>query len=93
MKRILVIMLWLNMVVYLPGTSYGAVAAETAGQILAKLSKLPPEQREKVLVERARNEGQVSFYSSLQAQQIDPSIQIFVHSCEPVPRLREPAGA
>ncbi len=44
---------------------------------LAKLGKLAPEQRQKTLVEKAKAEGEVSFYSSLQAQQIDPFIQLF----------------
>lgn len=52
-------------------------ATETAGSVLAKLNKLPPERRQKTLVEKARAEGEVSFYSSLQAQQIDPFIQVF----------------
>jgi iron(III) transport system substrate-binding protein len=52
-------------------------ATETAGSVLAKLNKLPPEQRQKTLVEKARAEGEVSFYSSLQAQQIDPFIRVF----------------
>ena len=77
MKRIIFMMLWLNATVYLPATVYGGGAAETAGQILAKLSKLPSEQRQKILVDKAKIEGQVSFYSSLQAQQIDPFIQLF----------------
>ena len=61
MKRIIVIMLWLNTMVYFPTISYGGAAAETAGQILAKLSKLPPEQRQKVLVEKAKGEGKYRF--------------------------------
>lgn len=77
MKRIFLLMLWLNATVYSPTIAYGAAAAETAGQILAKLNKLPPDQRQKVLIEKAKGEGQVSFYSSLQAQQIDPFIQLF----------------
>jgi iron(III) transport system substrate-binding protein len=52
-------------------------AAETAGPILAKLNKLPAEQRQKILVEKAKAEGEVAFYSSLQAQQIEPFIQDF----------------
>ena len=40
-------------------------ATETAGSVLAKLNKLPPEQRQKTLVEKARAEAEVSFYSSL----------------------------
>ena len=52
-------------------------ATETAGSVLAKVNKLLPEQRQKTLVEKARAEGEVSFYSSLQAQQIDPFIRVF----------------
>ena len=52
-------------------------ATETAGSVLAKVNKLPADQRQKILVEKARAEGEVSFYSSLQAQQIDPFIQVF----------------
>jgi iron(III) transport system substrate-binding protein len=61
------------------GTSREVVgaAAETAGSVLARLNKLPPDQRQKTLIEKAKAEGEVSFYSSLQAQQIDPFIQVF----------------
>jgi iron(III) transport system substrate-binding protein len=57
--------------------AFAGAAADTAGQLLAKLGKLAPEERQKLLVERAKAEGEVSFYSSLQAQQIDPFIQLF----------------
>jgi hypothetical protein len=77
MKWISIIMLWLDIIVYLPSTSYSAVGVESAGQILSKLSKLAPEQRQTVLIEKAKGEGQVSFYSSLQAQQIELFIQLF----------------
>jgi iron(III) transport system substrate-binding protein len=53
------------------------VATETTGQVLAKLNNMTPEQRQKTLVEKAKAEGEVAFYSSLQAQQIDPFIQAF----------------
>jgi iron(III) transport system substrate-binding protein len=59
------------------GDGLAAPAAETAGQVLAKLAKMTPERRQKTLVEKAKVEGEVSFYSSLQAQQIDPFIQAF----------------
>jgi iron(III) transport system substrate-binding protein len=52
-------------------------APETTGSVLAKVNKLPAEQRQKVLMEKAKAVGQVSFYSSLQAQQIDPFIRVF----------------
>ena len=57
--------------------AYPGAAPETAGQALAKLSKLPAEQRQKILADKAKAEGEVSFYSSLQAQQIDPFIRVF----------------
>jgi iron(III) transport system substrate-binding protein len=59
------------------GGTNAASAAESAGQVLARLNKLPADQRQKTLLERAKAEGEVSFYSSLQAQQIDPFIQLF----------------
>jgi len=52
-------------------------AQETAGQILAKLEKLSPENRHKVLVERARNEKEVTFYSSLQTTDAEPYVKAF----------------
>jgi len=57
--------------------AFAGAAPDTAGQLLAKLGKLTPEERQKILVEKAKTEGEVSFYSSLQAQQIDPFIQLF----------------
>lgn len=60
-----------------PGLALGGAASETAGAVLARLNKLPPEQRQKILVEKAKPEGEVAFYSSLQAQQIEPFIQLF----------------
>ena len=43
-----------------------AAAQETAGALLAKLAKLSPEARQKALVDGARAEREVTFYSSLQ---------------------------
>ena len=57
--------------------THAAGAAESAGQALARLNKLPAAERQKTLIEKAKAEGEVSFYSSLQAQQIDPFIQLF----------------
>ena len=56
---------------------YAGAAPESAGQLLARLNKLPAEARHKQLVEKAKAEGEVSFYSSLQAQQIEPFIRVF----------------
>jgi GTP cyclohydrolase III len=52
-------------------------AQETAGQILAKLEKLSAENRQKVLVERARSEKEVTFYSSLQTADAEPYLKAF----------------
>jgi iron(III) transport system substrate-binding protein len=57
--------------------AFAGSAPESAGSILAKINKLPPEQRQKILIEKAKAEGEVSFYSSLQAQQIEPFIRVF----------------
>jgi len=57
--------------------AYAGAAAETAGAVVAKLNKLPAEQRQQALIENAKTEGEVAFYSSLQAQQIDPFIRVF----------------
>jgi hypothetical protein len=44
-----------------PGDTLAAPAAETAGQVLAKLAKMTPEQRQKTLGEKAKAEGEVSY--------------------------------
>ena len=54
-----------------------AVAQETAGQILVKLGKLTPEQRQKTLMERAKAEREVTVYSSMQAAQLEPFARAF----------------
>ena len=61
MKRIFVIMLWLNTMVYFPTISYGGAAAETAGQILAKLSKLPPENGKRFLSRKPKARDKYRF--------------------------------
>ena len=55
-----------------PGSSQ-----ETAGQILARLEKLQPDKRQAVLVERAKAEAEVTFYSSLQASDSEPFLKAF----------------
>jgi ABC-type glycerol-3-phosphate transport system substrate-binding protein len=54
-----------------------ASAQETAGQVLAKLEKLSAENRQKVLVERAKTEKEVTFYSSLQTADAEPYVKTF----------------
>src|SRR5262245_13027930 len=50
---------------------------ETAGQTLAKLDKLSAENRQKVLIERARSEKEVTFYSSLQTADAELYMKAF----------------
>ena len=50
---------------------------ETSGQILARLDKLSAENRQKALVERARSEKEVTFYSSLQTSDSEPIVRAF----------------
>lgn len=59
------------------GLSAAGHAQETAGQILARLEKLPPDARQKTLVERARAEKEVMFYSSLQSADAVPYVNAF----------------
>ena len=54
-----------------------AYSQETSGQTLAKLEKLSAENRQKVLVESARNEKEVTFYSSLQTSDSEPYVKAF----------------
>jgi len=70
--------LTLGLILFLAAShALAAPAVETAGQVLAKLNNITPEQRQKTVVEKAKSEGEIAFYSSLQAQQIDPFIQAF----------------
>lgn len=77
MKQVIVLALGLYSMAFFPMIAFGAAAPETAGQILARLSKLAPGERQKILIEKAKAEGEVSYYSSLQAQQLDPFVQLF----------------
>ena len=54
-----------------------AAAQQTAGALLAKLAKLSPEARQKALVDGARAEKEVTFYSSLQPPQVEPFTRAF----------------
>ncbi|MBM4264972.1 MAG: extracellular solute-binding protein [Deltaproteobacteria bacterium] len=58
-------------------TAHFAAAQETAGAVLAKIAKLPPEARQKALAEGAQREREVTFYSSLQPPQIEPYARAF----------------
>lgn len=78
MKQSIPIIFGLFLVIFSPASTTLGAAPETAGQILTKLNKLSSEQRQKTLVEKAKAEGEVTFYSSLQAQQLDPFIQTFM---------------
>lgn len=52
-------------------------AQQTAGQLLAKLEALSPEKREQALIEGAKAEGEVTWYSSFQAVQLEPVARAF----------------
>lgn len=58
-------------------TATPASSQETSGQSLAKLETLSAENRQKVLVERARGEKEVTFYSSLQTADSEPYVKAF----------------
>ncbi|MBI4524898.1 MAG: extracellular solute-binding protein [Deltaproteobacteria bacterium] len=71
------VMLLTLIFVWLPFGTAPAVAQETAGQLLTKLDRLPPEKRQAVLVEAAKAEREITFYSSMQAQQLDALTKAF----------------
>jgi iron(III) transport system substrate-binding protein len=77
MKSYFAVLFAVAMLIVTGPAVYAGAAPESAGQLLARLNKLPAEARHKQLVEKARAEGEVSFYSSLQAQQIEPFIRVF----------------
>lgn len=54
-----------------------ASSQETSGQILAKLEKLSADNRQKVLIEGAKSEREVTFYSSLQTSDSEPFVKAF----------------
>lgn len=54
-----------------------AIAQETAGQTLARMGRLTAENRQRIVVERARSEKEVTFYSSLQAVDADAYVKAF----------------
>ena len=66
MKSMLVTVLLSISVFTLLTAAPPSFAQETSGQILGRLGKLSADNRQKALVDRARNEKEVMFYSSLQ---------------------------
>jgi iron(III) transport system substrate-binding protein len=77
MKRALVTVIFATTFLLLVAASAPTAAQETSGQILGKLDKLSAENRQKMLVERARSEKEVMFYSSLQAVDADAYVKAF----------------
>ncbi len=55
----------------------GAVAGETAGQVLAKLEKLSPKERKKAIIEGAKKEGAITIYTSMRQDQSYPFSKAF----------------
>lgn len=77
MKQTTAIVLILGALLGAAASLHAGAAPESAGQILARLNKLPADERQKQLIEKAKAEGEVNFYSTLQAQQIEPFLQVF----------------
>src|SRR5678816_4586555 len=77
MKIIVAVLFALLLTIGQGASLFAGAAPESAGQILARLNKLLPEQRQAALIEKANTEGEVNFYSTLQAQQIEPFLQVF----------------
>jgi iron(III) transport system substrate-binding protein len=77
MKIIVAVLFVLLLTIGHGASLFAGAAPESAGQILARLNKLLPEQRQAALIEKAKTEGEVNFYSTLQAQQIEPFLQVF----------------
>jgi hypothetical protein len=50
--------------------SAAVFSQDTAGQLLARINKLAPEKRRDLLAEKAKAEGEVTFYSSMSVVQI-----------------------
>src|SRR6266705_6455400 len=50
--------------------SAAVFSQDTAGQLLARINKLTPEKRQDLLAEKAKAEGEVTFYSSMSVAQI-----------------------
>ena len=69
LKKLFLVLLTLLAIASHQTAVLAGAAPETAGQILARLSKLAPEQRQAALMEKAKVEGEINFYSTLQAQQ------------------------
>lgn len=69
--------IWISMVVMISLGVSSSGAQSTAGSVLAKLAKLSPEARQKALIDGARAERDVTFYSSLQPPQIEPYARAF----------------
>ena len=77
MKKSFSALLAILAVAFSASALFAGAAPESAGQILARLGKLSPEQRQATLIDKAKAEGEVNFYSTLQAQQIEPFLQVF----------------
>src|SRR5262245_39878190 len=54
-----------------------AFSQDTAGQLLAPINKLTAEKRRDLLAEKAKAEGEVTFYSSMSVSQIETLSKAF----------------
>src|SRR5262245_29158565 len=57
--------------------SAAAFSQDTAGQPLSRINKLMPEKRRDLLAEKAKAEGEVTFYSSMSVTQIETLSKAF----------------
>jgi len=57
--------------------SAAVFSQDTAGQLLARINKLTPEKRQDLLAEKAKAEGEVTFYSSMSVTQIETLSKAF----------------
>jgi iron(III) transport system substrate-binding protein len=57
--------------------SAAVFSQDTAGQLLARINKLTPEKRRDLLAEKAKTEGEVTFYSSMSVTQIETLSKTF----------------
>jgi iron(III) transport system substrate-binding protein len=57
--------------------SAAVCSQDTAGQLLARINKLSTEKRRDILAEKAKTEGEVTFYSSMSVTQIETLSKAF----------------
>ena len=85
MKRLVYLLLGLFLHLSASVATAAAPATETAGQILARLNKMTPEQRQKTLVEKAKAEGGLHFIARSKPNKLIRLPKLFANA---IPLLR-----